>query len=549
MDIDWEIIDDEIPQLGISENLPSKSALRNDDTELFQRFTLMPSTEIDQSPSSYFPAPQTDIKKSSSKDSFNDSRLLHDNGNDRHWKSVPAPTSSTRASTRIIPVHISDENQYSSATGTESLGTKITKVATNGSRHQRDENSYLMDSLNLANAGTSDSEAMVSSTREDIPKDERGFYNRRNELLSIVSNRLTPTSKRSSSVNSKNHSSSSNKSKHSPLSSAKNRSKNRPIKSASSTSSLASVQQGKKPSNPTKKSRVPSSYHLQKFDPSSIRRTTTTTTHQSQRTGPLRAHYSSDSEDYNKSRHHHHPPPPSQRRKGNTSISTRSEARQTNNNEPTAPILTPTSTPLPNNDIQTILDRSSSGNIINPWPMTTSYSKLIDMRNNTFVISLGSPSKDFGSRVSDQLNALRSLLENRLIEHEPPKSPKKEPSILQTSPGTFARQFLQSFRSRNSPQSISDDEDDKEVERTFPSNQTTDKFRSHATTSNPVHHYEPNKIPLPTFSPFSDELNQARMSSQSTPTSSSTIGSNLAAKIDTRMLNILHRILISIDHL
>lgn len=518
MDIDWEIIDDD--QI-LGENLPSKSVPTKTDTELFQR----PSTDINQSPSSYFPLPQADIKKPS----FNDSRLLHDNGNDRQWKSVPAPTNSTR----IIPVHIADENQYSSATGTESLGTKITKAATNDVRHRRTDHS----SFNPVNVGTSDSETIMSSTRDEIPDDERGFYNHRNELLSIVSSRLTPTKKRSSSANSKKQSStSSNKSKQSPLSSAKTRSKTRPIKSASSTSSLTSVQQEKKPSNPTKKSRIPSSYHLQKFDPSSIRRTTTTTTQSSHRPGPLRAHYSSDSEDYHQSRH----PPASQRRKGNASISTRNEACQTINNEPTTPISTPMP---PTNDIQAILNRSSSTNIVNPWPITTSYGKPIDYWPEHSAVSSGSPSKDFGIRVSDQLTALRSLLETRLIEHDQVKSPKKESSILQSSPGTFARQFLQSFRSPKSSHSISDDEDDKEVERTFPSNQRTEKFqsRSHdfiSSTSNHVHPYELTKIPLPTFSPFSDELNHARMSLHSTPTSSSTIESNLAAKIDTRRFDI-----------
>lgn len=38
----------------------------------------------------------------------------------------------------------------------------------------------------------------------------------------------------------------------------------------------------------------------------------------------------------------------------------------------------------------------------------------------------------------------------------------------------------------------------------------------------------------PSLSSLSDELNQARVSSTATPTSSSTIASNLAAKIDAR---------------
>ncbi|CAF4429309.1 unnamed protein product, partial [Rotaria magnacalcarata] len=37
-----------------------------------------------------------------------------------------------------------------------------------------------------------------------------------------------------------------------------------------------------------------------------------------------------------------------------------------------------------------------------------------------------SPSKEFGVRVSDQLNALRSLLETRLTHHDEIKSEKKD---------------------------------------------------------------------------------------------------------------------------
>lgn len=156
---------------------------------------------------------------------------------------------------------------------------------------------------------------------------------------------------------------------------------------------------------------------------------------------------------------------------------------------------------------------------------------------------LVSPSKDFGHRVSDQLTALRTLLETRLIDQDEIKRPKKEPSVLQTSPGTFARQFLQSFRqSSYAAEFLSGDDDvDREVERTFPSNQHTDKGKlpegdlfsiSTTTSTNQQRHYEP-RIP-PSLSSLSDELNPARVSSSATPTPTATIGSNLAAKIDTR---------------
>jgi hypothetical protein len=169
---------------------------------------------------------------------------------------------------------------------------------------------------------------------------------------------------------------------------------------------------------------------------------------------------------------------------------------------------------------------------------------------------LASPSKDFGTRVSDQLNALRTLLENRLIASDDTKRQKKEPSILQTSPGTFARDFLQSFRQssyQTHPTEIPSDidDDDKEVERNFPSNNnnnnhpsktkqydgemfstSTTSSNQHGYSSRHHHHYE--QIIQPSLSLLSDELNQARVSSTATPTSTATIKSNLAAKIDTR---------------
>lgn len=169
---------------------------------------------------------------------------------------------------------------------------------------------------------------------------------------------------------------------------------------------------------------------------------------------------------------------------------------------------------------------------------------------------LGSPSKDFGVRVSDQLNSLRSLLENRLNEQDKPKAPKKELSVLQTSPGTFARDFLQSFRqtSLQNPSiglySDGDDDDDKEVERNFNSNhynnekpkQYEDDMLTTSTTSSNAHDYSSiqhhyhryEQLIQPILSSLSDELNQARVSSTITSSSTPTIASNLAAKIDTR---------------
>ena len=131
------------------------------------------------------------------------------------------------------------------------------------------------------------------------------------------------------------------------------------------------------------------------------------------------------------------------------------------------------------------------------------------------------------------MNALRSLLENRLNEPEEVKVEKK--SILQTSPSTFARDFLQSLR-----QSTFDD-NDREIERNFSTANSQEKSKvyendntSSSTTSTNQFVYSVNVHRQPILSSFSDELNHARVSSSATPSSSSTIASNLVEKIHTR---------------
>jgi hypothetical protein len=403
-------------------NSTNHNQIQNDSPHL-NRFQADKINDIDEGPSSYFPQPQMDIKKPSSiktnetKRSFNSSRLMYDDGNERQWKVVPAPTTNRHSdssiepsnTTRIIPIapiQVSDDNPYNSTTGTESLGTKITKVATDDS--QRHKKSNIIEGLNLNKQydTSTDTEQMIYSDRPSIQKDEAGFFTNRDELLSIVSNRLTPN-KRSSSVitskNSKINSPHSNKSN-------KIRQKNHFIKSSSSTTSLTSIKHEKKSSLDTKKSKISSSINFQKFDPS-IRRSPNR--HHHQRTAPLRVHHSSDSEEYEKLRH---------RRKvyssKNTSYSTRSEACQTANDLPimkneqeqtdkqkpisqnieqpsssslqtpsTSPILIPsTLVQAPLDQVKLAFNRSlqqpispplSSVNINNPWPISTSFSKSI----------------------------------------------------------------------------------------------------------------------------------------------------------------------------
>jgi hypothetical protein len=152
-----------------------------------------------------------------------------------------------------------------------------------------------------------------------------------------------------------------------------------------------------------------------------------------------------------------------------------------------------------------------------------------------------------------------------LIDQDDNKRQTKEPSVLQTSPGTFARDFLQSFRQsslkNNSTEFHSDiDDADKEVARNFHTTKNNKKKSQHyegdvlsasTISSNhhgysSVHHYHHyEQIIQPNLSSLSDELNQAKVSSSATASSTSTITSNLAAKIDTRKITINDRFLFS----
>ena len=423
MDIDWQIADDDddddTPMSSARDNHSLKALtsatrdlmINSNHTHPIQLQSSKTNNPT-ESPSSYFPQPQTDIKKPTSnttaneiKRSFDPSHLLYDNGNERQWKTVPAPITTTTTNRRsdssieppnptriipIVPLQISDDNPYNSGTGTESLGTKITKIATNTTRQRHEKLIKQYD--------TTDTDQLIYTDRSEIQKDHTDFYNNREQLLSIVSNRLTPVSRRSSSVstprNSKINSSYSNKSKPSP---SKTRQKTtRLIKSPSSNSSIASTRQEKKSLVESKKPKIPSTMHLQKIDPT-IRRTSNRH-HQHQRTVPLRAHHSSDSEEPEKIRQHNH------RRKlystKPTSYSTRNETCQTTNNiqimkdkQNNMEKLSSVSLDIPpntllqapldqvelafNRSLQQPISPISSANINNPWPITTSYSMSI----------------------------------------------------------------------------------------------------------------------------------------------------------------------------
>lgn len=88
---------------------------------------------------------------------------------------------------------MSDDNQYSSATGTESLGTKITKLAT-GTRSYKKSNkrNNLIEKLNLnkqydtggtTTTITADSDQGIYSDRQATHRDQTGFFSNRDDPL------------------------------------------------------------------------------------------------------------------------------------------------------------------------------------------------------------------------------------------------------------------------------------------------------------------------------------------------------------------------------
>lgn len=143
---------------------------------------------------------------------------------------------------------------------------------------------------------------------------------------------------------------------------------------------------------------------------------------------------------------------------------------------------------------------------------------------------LGSPSKEFAERVSDQLNALRNLLETHLVEPTPAKPSPKAPSERPLSPSSFAREFLKSCRQpslkTNTIDLLSDD-DDREVASSLSNPGLHVKLSSPPPPSSNQnaflfkHHYE--QIIEPSLSSLTAKLNQAKLSAfDAVPASSAT---------------------------
>lgn len=133
-----------------------------------------------------------------------------------------------------------------------------------------------------------------------------------------------------------------------------------------------------------------------------------------------------------------------------------------------------------------------------------------------------SPPKDYGVRASEQLNTLRTLLETRLHEQDDLNYPIKDSSILQTSPGTFTKDFLQSYKYKNhSKEYLSDldDDDDDDInddQKRFHRNR--DKYQSDALSTSTTSTNQNESI-------MTDDINQDRIHLST---------SNYTPKIDRR---------------
>ena len=221
LNVDWQLVEDDIPISGSGDNLPPKMSLTstrefllnvNTNSEkpmssfYLSRFEQQKrqNRDKDEGLSSYFPPPQTDIKKSLPIQTEKPKDYLHHLNNERQWKTVPAPpiSSSRRQSdssiepslsTRIIPIApppFSDDNQYSSTTATESLGTKITKLAAGTNPFAKlHKTTTFVENLNLhkhydtatTTTMTSETEQGFYSDRQATHRDQTGFFSNRDD--------------------------------------------------------------------------------------------------------------------------------------------------------------------------------------------------------------------------------------------------------------------------------------------------------------------------------------------------------------------------------
>ncbi|CAF3497184.1 unnamed protein product [Rotaria sp. Silwood1] len=604
--IDWQIVDDDIPISGNGDNLRIKSVLsstreflvntntnnQNQSSSFYltryEQQRKKPHNQ-DESPSSYFPLPQTDIKKSLP-------IQINDNKTMQQWKTVSTPSDlpirrlsdssiEPPSSTRIIPIaptQMSDDNQYSSTTGTESLGTKITKFATATHPYKKsNKQNGFIENLNFNKQSdtyttttiTTDTDQGLYSDRQATHRDQTGFFSNRDDPLysnDIKANNITTITQRTS-----------------PITTPKNTHHKSDVISTSSKKSFSSPNKTHHRNRHRKLSPTPSS-----SSSSTINVTNTnnekprySSSKRHHRIVPYHIHNSSDSEDIQHNR---------------KTYSTRNEACQTINNihimkneqEQTDDqlLLEQFSDQTSNNFMQTPLDQikhfydeklsNSTSFSKSLLPMTILFDKypnrngIIPLNNHSINfrrrrtdltpviksyqpyddnIYLPSP-KTYGIRATNQLNTLRTLLEKRLKEQDDINYQTKDLSILQSSPKTFTKEFLQSYQQstykNNSHELISDLDDDdnnnnknQQIHRNFNYyDQNKNKYQSDissmSTTSLNQHEYLADNRQQHDSS-LSDDVNQTKMNLNTTVSSSTTITSKFPNKINTHESQVL----------
>jgi hypothetical protein len=202
-DTNWKIEDNDIPISGNGDNIRIKSVLsstrefllntntnnQNSSSSFYVTRYEQPrkkNSNQDENPSSYFPQPQSDIKKSSNETKTSEPWITFQASSTRRLSDSSTEPSTSPRIIPIIPIQMSDDNQYSSTTGTESLGTKITKLATSVNPQQR---SNKMENLNLNkqyDSGTitsTDTEQGFYSDRQATHRDQTGFFSNRDDPL------------------------------------------------------------------------------------------------------------------------------------------------------------------------------------------------------------------------------------------------------------------------------------------------------------------------------------------------------------------------------
>ena len=281
LDVNWHIADESLPHNSSPSFIRGfrsdayHTALRQSDRVHDNRTTSqVQCREKDAEPnlpSSYFPLPQTDIKKVSSiqtrdsKRSYDCLHLMYDDGNERRWKTIPAPT-----------------DRFVSGSSDQPTGDRHEETG----KWSRDF-----------------TEALYSD--RDVPRrDQSELFTNRDEILSLVSSRLASTHRRSSSVNSAKRTL-----LHSPMThpssaqkSSKTRSKPRSVQSASTISSSANhkTREMKSASMENRKPKLASSIAPSKFD-ATLRHGSTRSRHH-QRSEPMRAHHRPVSAEKDKAR-------------------------------------------------------------------------------------------------------------------------------------------------------------------------------------------------------------------------------------------------------